>query len=75
MGQSAVSSMTADGLSRAARPLRHLVAGEWRNGDRHVPFGGAGRSAYGLKEQGRAAREFFTRTRTVSVRPSKGREQ
>ncbi|MCK2220184.1 aldehyde dehydrogenase family protein [Actinomadura sp. ATCC 31491] len=31
----------------------------------HVPFGGAKQSGFGPKEQGRAAREFFTRTVTV----------
>jgi aldehyde dehydrogenase (NAD+) len=30
-----------------------------------VPFGGRGQSGYGPKEQGRAAREFFTHTVTV----------
>ncbi|TDE49755.1 aldehyde dehydrogenase family protein [Nonomuraea mesophila] len=31
----------------------------------HVPFGGFKQSGFGPKEQGRAAREFFTRTVTV----------
>ncbi|TDD11230.1 aldehyde dehydrogenase family protein [Nonomuraea deserti] len=31
----------------------------------HVPFGGLKQSGFGPKEQGRAAREFFTRTVTV----------
>ncbi|MDA0639554.1 aldehyde dehydrogenase family protein, partial [Nonomuraea ferruginea] len=31
----------------------------------HVPFGGAKQSGFGPKEQGRAAREFYTRTVTV----------
>ncbi|MET8865147.1 aldehyde dehydrogenase family protein [Nonomuraea sp. NPDC004580] len=31
----------------------------------HVPFGGAKHSGYGPKEQGRAARDFYTRTVTV----------
>jgi alpha-ketoglutaric semialdehyde dehydrogenase len=33
-----------------------------------VPFGGAKRSGYGPKEQGEAAREFFTHTTTVYLR-------
>jgi acyl-CoA reductase-like NAD-dependent aldehyde dehydrogenase len=33
--------------------------------DPHVPFGGAGSSAYGPHEQGRAAIEFFTEQKTV----------
>lgn len=31
----------------------------------YVPFGGAKQSGFGPKEQGRAAREFYTRTVTV----------
>ncbi len=33
--------------------------------DHHAPFGGLGASSYGPREQGRAARAFFTRTRTA----------
>jgi aldehyde dehydrogenase (NAD+) len=33
-----------------------------------VPFGGAKRSGLGPKEQGGAAREFFTHTTTVYLR-------
>lgn len=36
--------------------------------DLHVPFGGSGSSALGPKEQGAAAREFFTETATVYLR-------
>lgn len=36
--------------------------------DLHVPFGGVGASALGPKEQGAAAREFFTETATVYLR-------
>lgn len=39
------------------------------------PFCSAKQSAYGPKEQGRAARGSFTRTKTVRVRPSERREQ
>ena len=35
--------------------------------DFHVPFGGEKASSYGPREQGRAAREFFTRSRTILV--------
>jgi alpha-ketoglutaric semialdehyde dehydrogenase len=38
--------------------------------DLHVPFGGEKASGYGPREQGRAAREFYTSTRTVLVSPS-----
>ena len=36
--------------------------------DLHVPFGGSGASALGPKEQGAAAREFFTETATVYLK-------
>jgi alpha-ketoglutaric semialdehyde dehydrogenase len=36
--------------------------------DPHVPFGGARNSGLGPKEQGTAAREFFTHTTTVCLR-------
>jgi len=35
--------------------------------DYYAPFGGEKRSSFGPREQGRAAREFFTTTRTVTV--------
>jgi len=35
--------------------------------DYYVPFGGSGASSFGPREQGRAAREFFTATRTLTV--------
>ena len=38
--------------------------------DLHVPFGGEGQSGYGPKEQGMAAAELFTVSRTVTVTPS-----
>ncbi|WP_369220788.1 aldehyde dehydrogenase [Streptomyces sp. R39] len=46
------------------------INSETAGADPHVPFGGSKQSGYGPKEQGRAAREFFTRTRTVYVRAS-----
>jgi acyl-CoA reductase-like NAD-dependent aldehyde dehydrogenase len=51
------------------------INSETAGADPHVPFGGAKHSAYGPKEQGRAAREFFTRTKTVYVRSSGGRQR
>lgn len=51
------------------------INSETAGADPHVPFGGAKQSAYGPKEQGRAARDFFTRTRTVYVRPSERRDR
>lgn len=37
--------------------------------DYHVPFGGRKRSSYGTREQGRAAREFFTVSKTSYTLP------
>jgi alpha-ketoglutaric semialdehyde dehydrogenase len=37
--------------------------------DPHVPFGGRKGSSYGPREQGTAAREFFTTTKTVYTAP------
>ncbi|MGH8077297.1 MAG: aldehyde dehydrogenase family protein [Lysobacter sp.] len=37
--------------------------------DHHAPFGGAGASSYGPREQGRAARAFYTTTRTTYLSP------
>jgi aldehyde dehydrogenase (NAD+) len=39
--------------------------------DFHVPFGGEKASGYGPREQGRAARDFFTHTRTMLIHPSR----
>lgn len=44
------------------------VNSESAGADPHVPFGGAKRSGYGPKEQGSAARDFFTHTTTVYLR-------
>ncbi|MGQ5637636.1 MULTISPECIES: aldehyde dehydrogenase family protein [unclassified Streptomyces] len=57
-----------DGLEVGVLHINSETAGA----DPHVPFGGARQSAYGPKEQGRAAREFFTRTTTVYLRGSGG---
>jgi aldehyde dehydrogenase (NAD+) len=37
--------------------------------DLHAPFGGAKESSYGPREQGLAARDFFTETQTLLVAP------
>ena len=36
-------------------------------GDYHVPFGGSRKSSYGAREQGFAAVEFYTQTKTVYI--------
>ncbi|WP_064442371.1 aldehyde dehydrogenase family protein [Hoyosella altamirensis] len=49
------------------------VNSETAGADPHVPFGGAKKSGYGPKEQGQAAREFFTHTTTVYLRGGEAR--
>lgn len=61
-------------LTRAMQAMEHIDVGvlhvnsESAGADPHVPFGGAKRSGLGPKEQGSAAREFFTHTTTVYLR-------
>lgn len=61
-------------LTRALQAVEHLDVGvlhvnsESAGADPHVPFGGAKKSGLGPKEQGSAAREFFTHTTTVYLR-------
>jgi aldehyde dehydrogenase (NAD+) len=38
--------------------------------DYYAPFGGEGRSSFGPREQGRAAREFFTSSTTTTILPA-----
>ncbi|MGC0417072.1 aldehyde dehydrogenase family protein [Embleya sp. AB8] len=38
--------------------------------DFHLPFGGSKASGYGPREQGRAAADFYTSTRTISLLPA-----
>jgi alpha-ketoglutaric semialdehyde dehydrogenase len=39
--------------------------------DFHLPFGGAKASSYGPREQGRAALDFYTSSRTYTLTPAK----
>lgn len=39
--------------------------------DYYAPFGGEGQSSFGPREQGRAAREFFTASTTMTTLPSR----
>ena len=61
-------------LTRALQAVDHIDVGvlhvnsESAGADPHVPFGGAKKSGLGPKEQGPAAREFFTHTTTVYMR-------
>jgi aldehyde dehydrogenase (NAD+) len=61
-------------VTRALEAVEHIDVGvlhinsESAGADPHVPFGGAKKSGFGPKEQGAAAREFFTHTTTVYLR-------
>jgi len=61
-------------LSRVLEGMEDLDVGilhvnsETAGADPHVPFGGAKKSGYGPKEQGAAAKDFFTHTTTVYLR-------
>lgn len=61
-------------LTRALQAVNQIDVGvlhvnsESAGADPHVPFGGAKKSGLGPKEQGGAAREFFTHTTTVYLR-------
>ncbi|TJY66163.1 aldehyde dehydrogenase family protein [Arthrobacter sp. CAU 1506] len=61
-------------LTRALESVDELDVGilhvnsETAGADPHVPFGGAKKSGYGPKEQGSAAKDFFTHTTTVYLR-------
>ena len=61
-------------LTRTLQAIDHIDVGvlhinsESAGADPHVPFGGAKKSGLGPKEQGGAAREFFTHTTTVYLR-------
>lgn len=61
-------------LTRALQAIENVDVGvlhinsESAGADPHVPFGGAKKSGLGPKEQGAAAREFFTHTTTVYLR-------
>ena len=61
-------------LTRALQAVERIDVGvlhinsESAGADPHVPFGGTRKSGLGPKEQGTAAREFFTHTTTVYLR-------
>ena len=61
-------------LTRALEAVERIDVGvlhinsESAGADPHVPFGGTRKSGLGPKEQGTAAREFFTHTTTVYLR-------
>jgi len=71
----AASLFTRD-LGSALAYVQRIEAGLVRvNGDTtgvdpHAPFGGVKGSSSGSREQGRAAREFFTEIKTVQIHPA-----
>ena len=58
---------TADHFRHHSRAGMVMVNLPTAGVDHHVPFGGAGPSSYGPREQGSGAWEFFTETRTHYV--------
>ncbi|MFF2032068.1 aldehyde dehydrogenase family protein [Arthrobacter sp. NPDC058192] len=60
-------TLALEGMDELDVGILH-VNSESAGADPHVPFGGAKKSGYGPKEQGRAAREFYTHTTTVYFR-------
>lgn len=62
-------------LGRAARVAGKMTTGLRRVNaptpgvDFYAPFGGEGQSSFGPREQGRAAREFFTSSSTTTIIP------
>jgi acyl-CoA reductase-like NAD-dependent aldehyde dehydrogenase len=71
------ASLFTRDLDRALYYIRHMEAGLVRVNEEsagveyQAPFGGVKDSSYGPREQGRAAIEFYTETRTITVRPSR----
>src|SRR6476619_4205734 len=67
-------AMFTQDLTRVLQAVEQIDVGvlhvnsESAGADPHVPFGGAKKSGLGPKEQGSAAREFFTHTTTVYMR-------
>jgi alpha-ketoglutaric semialdehyde dehydrogenase len=70
-----VTALFTQDLGRALRLVDEFDAGMVRVNaptsgvDYHAPFGGAKESSYGPREQGLAARDFYTETRTVTMVP------
>ena len=70
-----VASVFTQDLSRALTLTEQLDAGMVRVNaptsgvDFQAPFGGAKQSSYGPREQGLAARDFYTETRTITIAP------
>ena len=67
-GIATTSLATARHFQRHVRAGMVMVNVPTAGVDYHVPFGGTRQSSFGPKEQGFAAAEFFTSTRTVYTR-------
>jgi aldehyde dehydrogenase (NAD+) len=63
------SLLHAEQFKRRARAGMLMVNLPTAGVDYHAPFGGAAASSYGPREQGRAARIFYTTSRTIYQRP------
>jgi alpha-ketoglutaric semialdehyde dehydrogenase len=70
-----VAAVFTSDLGHALRLSRRLEAGMIRVNaptsgvDFNAPFGGSKESSYGPREQGQAARGFYTESRTVLIAP------
>ena len=64
-----LSSEERDALAEAFDAGMVRVNAPTSGVDFHAPFGGAKQSSYGPREQGLAARDFYTETRTVTIVP------
>ena len=70
-----VASVFTSDLGQALKLSRRIEAGMVRVNaptsgvDFNAPFGGAKESSYGPREQGQAARAFYTESRTVLIVP------
>ena len=73
--QGLVAAVFTNDLDKAMTTAGRLEAGLVRVNastagvDYHVPFGGSKESGIGPKEQGLAARDFYTETRTILISP------
>lgn len=59
-----------DAIEEVKAGMVHINS-ETAGADPHVPFGGNGRSGFGPREQGAAAREFFTTATTVYLKAAR----
>lgn len=70
-----VAAVFTSDLGQVLRQTRRLEAGMIRVNaptsgvDFNAPFGGSKESSYGPREQGQAARAFYTESRTVLIVP------